>query len=163
MFARLSIIFVLCSGTIFAAQANPEHEKLRADAKIAYEKGDFAASKDLTNKILSQNPKNHAAMYLRASSKVELGVVKRDVKEIREGIEDAQESLKIGGQAEINYYLPYLYGMVSLAQIEDKKEHANVALTVAKSVLDRTMLTPTPEQAPTCCTSAPPHICFSKI
>ena len=71
-----------------------------------------------------------------------LGVLKRDVKEIREGIEDARESLKIGGGGEVNYYLPYLYGMVSLANIEDKKEHANVALDVAKKVLGFPTLTP---------------------
>ncbi len=61
--------------------------------------------------------------------------MKHDLKELRDGIEDARESLKIGGGSEVNYYLPYLYGMVSLANIEDKKEHANVALEVAKTSL----------------------------
>ncbi|WP_010586908.1 tetratricopeptide repeat protein [Schlesneria paludicola] len=141
MLARILIVLVLCAGTsTVAAQPNPEHEKLRADTKAAYEEGDFEETKELANKILAQNPKDHVAMYLRASAKVELGVLKHDVKEIREGIEDSRESIKIGG-SEINYYLPYLYGMVSLATIEDKKEHANVALTVAKTVLGKPTLT----------------------
>jgi len=144
MFRRIwiLIVLVLCFGTVSMAQSNPEHEKMRADARKAYEEGEFAKAKDLTDRILTQNPKDHAALYLRASARVELGVVKRDVKEIREGIEDARDSLKVGGGGEINYYLPYLYGMISLANIEDKKEHANVSLEVAKTVLARTNLTP---------------------
>ncbi len=136
------IVLVLCWGTIAAAQPTPEQDKMRAEARTAYDKGDFAVAKDLTNRILAQNPKDHAALYLRASSRVELGVMKHDLKEIREGIEDSRESLKIGGGSEINYYLPYLYGMVSLATLEDKKDHANVALEVAKTVLGKTTLTP---------------------
>ena len=142
MLARISLVFVLCVGTSLAAQPSPEHEKLRAETKAAYEEGDFEETKQLANKILAQNPKDHIAIYLRASAKVELGVLKHDVKEIREGIEDSRDSIKVGGGSEINYYLPYLYGMVSLATIEDKKEHANVALTVAKTVLGKDNLTP---------------------
>ena len=142
MFGRFWFVLVLCCGTIAAAQSNPEHEKMRNEAKVAYEKGDFAQAEELTNKVLEQNPKDHAALYLRASSRVELGIMKRDVKEIRAGIEDSRDSLKIGGGGEINYYLPYLLGMISLAHIEDKKEHANVALDVSKTVLARQNLTP---------------------
>ena len=143
MLGRYGIVLVLCFGTNLMAQSTPEHEKMRTEARTAYEQGDFATAKDLTSRILAQNPKDHAAMYLRASSRVELGVVKRDLKEIRDGIEDSRESLKIAGAPnhEIDY-LPYLYGMISLANIEDKKEHANVALEVAKTVLARTNLTP---------------------
>ena len=128
------------------ANANPELDKMHAEAKQAYENGEFPKAKDLTTKILQQNPKDHAALYLRASARVELGVVKRDVKEIRDGIEDARESLIAGGSNEVNYYMPYLYGMIALANIEDKKEHANVALTVAKTILTSTKANPTPEQ-----------------
>jgi tetratricopeptide (TPR) repeat protein len=142
MFRHYWIVLVLCFGTVAAAQSNPEHEKMRTEAKAAYDKGDFATAKDLTTRILAQNPKDHAAMYLRASSRVEMGVIRRDVKDIREGIEDARESLKVGGSSEINYYLPYLYGMIQLATIENKKEHANVALEVTKKVLSNPNLTP---------------------
>lgn len=142
MFRCYWMVLVLCFATTAAAQSNPEHDKLRAEARAAYDKGEFDKAKELIARVLGQNPKDHAALYLRASSRVELGALKRDLKEIRDGIEDARESLKIGGGSEVNYYLPYLYGMISLANIEDKKEHANVALDVAKTVLARTSLTP---------------------
>jgi tetratricopeptide (TPR) repeat protein len=137
------VVLVVCCASIAAAQSTPEVDKMRADARAAYDKGDFETTKDLTNRLLTTNPKDHYALYLRASSRIELGVLKHEVKEIRDGIEDARESLKIGGGAEINYYLPYLYGMISLANLEDKKEHANVALDVAKMVLAKNL---TPEQ-----------------
>ncbi len=140
MFCRSWIVLVLFFTSIAAGQANPEHEKLKADAEAAYQSADFAKCKELTTQVLSQNPKDHKALYLRSSARVELGVVKRDVAELRDGIQDARESLKVGGSAEINYYLPYLYGMVALANLEDKKEHANAAVEVAKGVLARTNL-----------------------
>ena len=142
MFRTCWTLMFLCSASIVAAQANPEHEKMKADAEAAYQQADFAKCKELTSAVLAQNPKDHAAMYLRASSRVELGVMKRDVAELREGIQDARESLKIGGSSEINYYLPYLYGMIALANMEDKKEHATVAVDVAKGVLARPTLKP---------------------
>ena len=131
MFRSCWIVFVLFFGSIAAGQANPEHEKMKAEAEVAYQQADFAKCKELTSKVLAQNPKDHAAMYLRASSRVELGVIKRDVSELREGIQDARESLKVGGSTEVNYYLPYLFGMVSLANMEDKKEHAKAARSAA--------------------------------
>ena len=133
MFRRYWIVLVLCCGSIAAAQANPEHDKLKSEAETAYQLADFAKSKELTTRVLAENPKDHFALYLRASSRVELGVVKRDMTELREGIQDARESLKVGGSSEINYYLPYLYGMIALANLEDKKEHANVAVEVPKA------------------------------
>lgn len=142
MLGRFWIVLVLFCATTAVAQSNPEIEKLRADAQKAYEETEYQKAKDLTNRILAVNPKDHAAMYLRASARVELGVLNRDLKEIREGIEDSRESLKIAGSGEYNYYLPYLFGMISLANIEDKKEHANVALEVAKTVLNKSSLTP---------------------
>lgn len=142
MFRRCWIVLVLCFGTVASAQSNPEHEKLKKEAQAAYDHGDFGTARELTTKVITQNPKDHAALYLRASAAVELGVVEGNIKDIRSGIEDARESLKIGGGSEINYYLPYLFGMISLARMEDKKEHANVALDVSKTVLGRSNLTP---------------------
>jgi tetratricopeptide (TPR) repeat protein len=142
MFRRLWIVLVLCVGTVASAQSNPEHEKLKKEAQAAYDHGDFAQAREITSKVLAQNPKDHAALYLRASASVEQGLREGNVKDIRAGIEDSRESLKIGGGGEINYYLPYLFGMISLARIENKVEHANVALDVSKTVLARTNLTP---------------------
>lgn len=142
MFRHCWILILLCSATIAAAQATPEHEKMRAEAEAAYQRADFAKCKEITSAVLTQNPKDHVALYLRASARVELGVMKRDISELREGIQDARESLKVGGSSEVNYYLPYLYGMIALANMEDKKEHAVVAVDVAKGVLARTTLKP---------------------
>ena len=143
MFRRYWIVLILCWGSIAAAQSDAEQEKMKKDAEAAYQQGDFAKCKELTTKVLALNPKDHAAMYLRASSRVELGVFKRDIGELREGIQDARESLKIGGSSVVNYYLPYLYGMIALANMEGKKEHAIVAVDVAtKNVLNRANLKP---------------------
>lgn len=134
------LIVVAVAGTAFAQDS--EADKLKKEAETAYQSADFAKCLELTTRVLSQNPKDHLALYLRASAHVELGVVRRDGKELRLGIEDARESLRAGGSNEINYYLPYMYGMTSLANLEGRKEHAEVVLQVGKTVLDRTNLTP---------------------
>lgn len=115
-------------------------ETLKKEAEAAYQTGEFAKCLDLTNKVLTQNPKDHRALHLRASAHVELGVVQHDGKELRAGIEDARESLRAGG-SEIDYYLPYMHGMNSLANLEGRKEHADVVLQVAQSVLGKPNLT----------------------
>ena len=136
------LLLVLFSAGVASAQATTEAEKLKAEAETAYQQGEFAKCLEITTRLLAQNPKDHGALYLRASSHVELGVVRRDGKELRQGVEDARESLRLGGPSEINYYLPYMYGMTALANLEGRKEHADVVLQVAKSVLDRPALTP---------------------
>ena len=138
-FTGLLVVFVLASVT--AAQ-DSEADKLKKDAEAAYQTGDFAKCLELTTRVLAQNPKDHFALYLRASAHVELGVVRRDGKELRSGIEDARESLRAGGSNEVNYYLPYMYGMTSLANLEGRKEHADVVLQVGQTVLGRSTLTP---------------------
>ena len=135
------LLVVFAFAGIAAAQ-DSEADKLKKDAEAAYQTGDFAKCLELTTRVLGQNPKDHLALYLRASAHVELGVVRRDGKELRLGIEDARESLRAGGSNEINYYLPYMYGMTSLANLEGRKEHADVVLQVGQSVLTRTTLTP---------------------
>ena len=123
----LLVVFAIVGATF--AQ-DPEADKLKKDAEAAYQSADFAKCLELTTRVLSQNPKDHLALYLRASAHVELGVVRRDGKELRLGIEDARESLRAGGSNEINYYLPYMYGMTSLANLEGRKEHADVVVQV---------------------------------
>lgn len=134
------LIVLTLAGQAFAQDA--EADKLKKDAESAYQSADFAKCLELTTQVLSMNPKDHKALYLRASAHVELGIVRRDGKELRQGIEDARESLRAGGSNEIDYYLPYMYGMTSLANLEQKKEHADVVLQVGQSVLTRTTLTP---------------------
>lgn len=120
-----------------AQESDPAHK----EAEAAYVGGDFAKCIELTTKLLTENPKDSAALHMRASARVELGIVRRDIKELRLGIEDARESLR-HGVTEPNYYLPYMYGMTSLANLENRKEHADVVLQVAKSVLAKPALTP---------------------
>ena len=134
------LIVVACAGSVFAQDT--EADKFKKDAETAYQAADFAKCLELTTRVLAQNPKDHLALYLRASAHVEMGVVRRDGKELRLGIEDARESLRAGGSNEINYYLPYMYGMTSLANLEGRKEHAEVVLQVGQSVLARSNLTP---------------------
>ena len=98
------LIVVFCASLAFA-QADSEPEKLKADAQAAFEHGEFDKCLDLTNRLINQNPKDHGALYLRASSHVELGAMRHDVKEVRLGIEDARKALSVGGVGEINYYL----------------------------------------------------------
>lgn len=119
-----------------------EHEKLKTDAENAYQSGDYPKAIELTTRVLTQNPKDHVAYYLRASSRVELGQAQRDVKQVRGGVEDAREALRHGGTEQLNYYLPYFYGMTTLSQLENRKEHAEVVVSFSAQVLARPTLKP---------------------
>ncbi len=110
-------------------------EPPKSEAETAYQQGDFVKCIELTTKSLAANPADHVSLYLRASARVELGQVQRDVKLVRAGIEDARESLKAIGKLEANYYLPYLYGMTTLAQLENRPEHAGTAVQIADSLV----------------------------
>lgn len=121
---------------------NPEHEELKIEAESAYKQGNFPRAVELASKVISLNPKDHVAYYLRASARVEYGRQKGETRLIRQGVEDARESLKHGGTDHINYYLPYLYGMTSLGQIEGRPEHAEICVKIAATVLDRQNLKP---------------------
>ncbi len=121
---------------------NPEHERLKSDAENAYQNGEFPKAIELTTRVLAQNPKDHVALYLRASSRVELGQLRRELKEVRGGIEDAREAMRHGGTDQINYYLPYFYGMTTLAQMENRKEHADVVITFGTQILSRSNIKP---------------------
>ncbi|MFO0919524.1 MAG: tetratricopeptide repeat protein [Planctomycetaceae bacterium] len=144
--------FVLCCGWIMyagllagqadsPATANP----LTADAEAAYLKGEFEKCVELANQAIEKNAADHQALYLRASARVELGQSQHDVKTIRAGIEDARESLKHIGKLEPNYYLPYLYGMTTLAQLENRPEHAETSIKIADSLVSRESIPPEPK------------------
>lgn len=122
--------------------ANPEHERLKKDAEDAYHNGDFPKAIELASRVVTSNPKDHVALYLRASARVELGNLRRDLKDVRGGVEDAREAMRHGGTDQLNYYLPYFYGMTTLAQLENRKEHAEVVVNFAGQVLARPALKP---------------------
>lgn len=125
-----------------AAGANEAHERLKLDAENAYQAGDFRKCVELTGRVLAQNPRDPVALYLRSSARVELGQVIGDVREVRGGVEDAREAMKHGGTDQINYYLPYFYGMTALSQMERRPEHAQVVVDFSAQILQRPGLKP---------------------
>jgi len=128
--------------------ANPEHERLKSDAENAYQNGEFPKAIELTSKVLAQNPKDHVALYLRASSRVELGQLRRDLKEVRGGIEDAREAMRHGGTEQINYYLPYFYGMRCALKASSSSLSSTSVLAYAPSGQPSTSWSRPSEQQP---------------
>ncbi len=114
---------------------NPAHEDSKRSAETAYQNGDYQKAVDLTSQVISENPTDHVAYYLRGSAKVDLGLQRGDRKLIREGIADAREAIRVDPKRSAIYYLPYLYGMKSLATMENRKEHAEIAVKVAEQAL----------------------------
>lgn len=126
----------------FGKVGNPEHEEMKEEAQEAYQQGQYPQTIELTTAVLTENPQDHVALYLRGSARVEMGIGGRDLDTLRSGIEDARNALRYGGNQVINYYLPYFYGMTGLAQLEGRKEHAEVVVQFADNVLSRPSLTP---------------------
>src|SRR5580704_16413052 len=106
---------------------NPEHEKKKTQAQSAYQSGDFPKTIELMDGVLKENPRDSIAYYLRGSARVDLGARTSDSKLIREGVSDAREAIRYDAQRSSLYYLPYLFGMKSLASLENRKEHAETA------------------------------------
>jgi tetratricopeptide (TPR) repeat protein len=117
------------------AVRNSQHEELKTQADAAYRKGDYAQAIDTAGQVIAANPSDHVAYYLRASARVELGIQKQDAQTIRDGIADAREAIRIEGRNNVDYYLPYMYGMSHLAGLEQKPAHAESARDVATQLL----------------------------
>jgi tetratricopeptide (TPR) repeat protein len=133
---------LLQNNRLLGQTASPELEEMKNNAQEAYQAGDYPEVVELTSAVLAQNPQDHVALYLRASARVEMGISGRDLNTLRAGIEDSRNALRFGGNQVVNYYLPYFYGMTGLAQLEGRKEHAEVVVQFADSVLARPTLTP---------------------
>lgn len=118
----------------------PVHDQARNEADQAYRRGDHKKVIELTSGVLLQNPKDHVALYLRGSSRVDLGVATRDAALVRNGIADARQAISIKADDNLNYYLPYLFGMTNLANLESKPAHAQVAVDFATQLLGQTKL-----------------------
>lgn len=133
------VALLLFAGPLWAQNDPPKPQPPKSEAEEAYSQGDFEKCIEIANRSLAANPNDHVAYYWRASAKVELGQVQRDKKLVREGIEDARASLKAlgNGKLEPKYYLPYLYGMTSLAQIENRPEHADTAVGIADQLVKK--------------------------
>lgn len=118
----------------------PQHEQSRQDSDQAYRRSDHKKVIELTTAILAQNPKDHVALYLRASSRIEQGIAARDAALVRSGITDAREAIAVKQRDNMNYYLPYLYGMTNLAGLEDNPAHAKVSVDFATRLLEQPAL-----------------------
>ncbi len=113
----------------------PQHDEARNDAEQAYRRSDHKKVIELMSGVLAQNPKDHVALYLRGSSRVDLGSATGDAAMVRAGITDSRESITVKQKDNLNYYLPYLKGMTSLALVENKPAHAQVAVNFATQLL----------------------------
>jgi tetratricopeptide (TPR) repeat protein len=120
-----------------ASETNPEHEQKKTQAQAAYQAGDLPKTIELMDSVLRENPRDSIAYYLRGSARVDLGAHTMDTKLVRDGVADAREAIRFDTQQSSLYYLPYLFGMKSLAVLENRKEHAETAVKQATLVLDR--------------------------
>ena len=116
----------------------PEVLETRSRADQAYQQGDYAKVIELTTWLIDNFPSDHPyfAYHLRASAKIELGKAAGSGKQVREGITDARAAI---GNAGVKYpwlHIPYLYGLTSLAELERRPEHADMAIKVVTPVLD---------------------------
>ena len=116
---------------------NPVHERSKIEAQQAYQQGKYQKAIDLTSSVLRSNPRDDVAYYLRASARVELGLQQRDPQQVRNGIADSREAIRINGRENPIYYIPYLYGMTGLAALEGRNEHAEVAEKYAGLAMDQ--------------------------
>ena len=133
--AALTILFA--QPTLLAAQdqlpedpsppAEQKKTSLNDKAEAAYVAGRFAETLKLTNERLKANDKDHIALYLRGSARIELGRVSRSREQVRTGISDARTAIELAGANNTKYYLPYLYGVSSLSEVENNADHARAA------------------------------------
>lgn len=107
------------------------------DAQEAYADQEFEESIRLTTEVLSVNPRHAVARYQRASALVDLGRQTGDAKRIRAGVADAREALAVAGNQHLIFHIPYFYGLTSLAEIENRKSHAELTVSIAASLLAR--------------------------
>lgn len=121
---------------------NERHERLKTEAQGAYQKGDYAHALTVTESVLKENPRDHVALYLRGSARVEIGRRDGVAKSVRDGVADARQAIALKPQDNAIYYLPYLYGMASLAQIEKRPEHAEVAIKVGEGIVGHPSVKP---------------------
>jgi Tfp pilus assembly protein PilF len=125
--------------TTVADPAVERREALKMQADEAYRKGNYGEAERLLNDVLKEDAKDHVALYLRASTRVELGAANGDPALVRSGIADARTAL--GLDSNVDYYLPYLYGMSRLAAVENRPEHATAGRQAADTVLTKMTMT----------------------
>lgn len=136
-----ALLGLLCVADVSAQDAAADLEALKEQADDAYRQRNFPQAIKLSNEVLAKQPEDHVGLYLRGSSQVEFGILSGNSDMLRKGIADARDAIRLEAKGKPEYYLPYIYGMSHLADVEQKKAHAQTALTVADSVLEREDLT----------------------
>lgn len=121
-----------------SGEMDAEHKALDEAAS----RGEYPKVVELASILLAKDPKDYFALHLRATAKIEMGRQARDVKGVREGINDARTALGIAGKKAVWLFVPYMYGMTSLSEIEQRPEHADVAISVVGPVLTQSGLSP---------------------
>lgn len=137
-----AILFIAISFGPVSAQQPGNTEAIKTQADAAYRERNFLRAVELSNQALAASANDHVALYLRGSSRIELGIQTKDTEMVRQGIADTREAIRYEGNGKAEYYLPYIFGMTHLSNLEQKATHAEAALTVADSVLERQSLTP---------------------
>ncbi|MBS0265768.1 MAG: tetratricopeptide repeat protein [Planctomycetes bacterium] len=119
------------------ASTPPEVTDARSKADSAYQKGDYAKVIELATWLMSNYPEDnpHVAYHLRASAKIEQGRQAGSAKLVREGITDSRQAILSAGREYPWVYIPYAYGLSSLAEIERRKDHAELAVKILTPVL----------------------------
>lgn len=127
------------SDDIFSQPSNPDSplEILVRQGQTAYGERRYEDCINLMSQVLSQNPLHSVARYQRASAQIDLGRLENSNKRIRAGVADAREALSQAGKKFLIFHVPYFYGLTSLAEIERKKSHAELTVSVATPLLTR--------------------------
>jgi lipoprotein NlpI len=124
------------------AEESGEMDAEHKAADEANQRGEYTEVIRLASILLAKDEKDYFALHLRASAKIELGRQSRDTKSVRDGVADARAALAIAGKKAVWLFVPYVYGMTTLAEIESRPEHAKVAIDVLAPVLARKDLSP---------------------
>ena len=115
----------------------PEVMDARSKADAAYQRGDYAKVIELSTWLIDNHPDDNiqVAYHLRASAKIEQGRQTASAKLVRDGIADARAAIGKAGTEYPWLYIPYSYGLSSLAEIECRKEHAEMAIKTITPIL----------------------------
>lgn len=118
---------------LFPRPDNPASplENIVRQAQSAYQQQQYEQAIDLTSQVLNSNPRHAVARYYRASALIDLGRREASAQKVRAGIADAREALGIAGKQHLIFHIPYFYGLTSLAELENKPAHAQLAVSIA--------------------------------
>ncbi len=129
---------------LFGRPANPASplENIVRQAQAAYQQQHYTQAIDLTTQVLNSNPRHSVARYYRASALIDLGRLEGSGEKVRAGIADAREALGIAGKQYLIFHIPYFYGLTSLSELENKRAHADLTISIATPLLAKVDLPP---------------------